>query len=1343
MDQFNKPCALLMTGNVAQNFKDFVRDVKIYFAATETDTKPDGVKVARLKNLMGVEALNQYSARTTIEEGDETMEGVINVLSEICLPKKNEIWDVYQFFDRKQQTGETFDSFYSELRRRVKCCCFDAQEEKLLKVQIVLGVNSKNVQQRLLREDMSLDKMVDYCKSIENAEKKAQVLNSSVDVNYLSSGSGVKPTSSGSKDSRYGVNEKKWVSRPPPPPSPPGFPQSHVREFRPRFHDRCKMCGWFHGANVVCPASRKKCNTCGQRGHFAKVCDKVLLSKKVHVMDGHESSDDELCEYVMNVDSVNVSEVRGESKHKSWMKQVLVNNYPIEFKLDTGSEANILPSKYLHFLKPRPEMKKSNVRLEAYGGNHIFPKGSISVLLETKDRIVQADFLVVDLNSSVPILGLNSCVDLNLIKKVNLLLTGNDDKSKFVNKNSDVFTGIGCFPDQCSLQLKEGAIPKASPCRRVPIKIKDRLKDTLDALVSKGIIEPVDEPSEWVSNMIAVEKPDKSLRICIDPVELNKYLVREYYTIPTHEDILPNLANKRYYCVFDLKDGFHQIKMDKESSKLCTFSTPFGCYRYLRAPFGLSVIPEKFQKLTFKYFGNINGVTVYFDDILCAAETKEELDQIIEEVLRVARKYNIKFNPTKLQYHVESVKYLGQIFDVHGYRPDPNRVTAIQNLKAPTCKKELQSILGILNYLRNFIPNMSALTAQLRELLKSNVEWSWTSAHDQMLSKLKDSVSEVTKLAHFDPTQTVQIQCDASKDALGCCLLQNNRPVSYASRNLTAAERNYAQIEKELLAVVFAFSKFHNFVYGNHNITVMTDHSPLVSIVKKNMGDIKNNRLKRLLIKLLPYSFQLNYLPGKFMYVADLLSRNFEKELVEDDLSMNDMVHVLTEFIAEISEERFDQFQKETKLDAVLSKVLEFYNSGWPNSVSGGGELSHFFRLRNEITVDKGIVYYNRRMVVPVSLRRFTIDLLHETHLGKQKILGQVKNLFYWPGITSDISSVIDSCATCQRFKRAKIKEPLVSHEIPNIPFHKVGIDIAHWAGTDYLVLVDYHSRWIEVRKMLNKSSTEVINCLKRIFCVHGVPAEVICDNNPFSSYEMSKFAGEYNFKVTTASPHHCQSRGMVEKAVGIVKDMFKKCTYEGKDINLYLLNYRNSPVAGLPWSPSQLLFSRNLRSKLPVPTNHLLPAVVDPSRVSTEMSRHQNDQASWYNKTSTKKSTEFQIGDQVLVRNIKTKVWERGEVIERLGFRSYKIRFVNGNILRRNAVYMRQFKCESPVNDVNDYVLSEDEASHIDDHIDDDEELQEELPLPSDQEDEGSPSSGPTSRFGRPLRQPDRWTYN
>uniref|UniRef100_A0A8D8SYR9 Uncharacterized protein K02A2.6 n=1 Tax=Cacopsylla melanoneura TaxID=428564 RepID=A0A8D8SYR9_9HEMI len=244
-----------------------------------------------------------------------------------------------------------------------------------------------------------------------------------------------------------------------------------------------------------------------------------------------------------------------------------------------------------------------------------------------------------------------------------------------------------------------------------------------------------------------------------------------------------------------------------------------------------------------------------------------------------------------------------------------------------------------------------------------------------------------------------------------------------------------------------------------------------------------------------------------------------------------------------------------------------------------------------------------------------------------------------------------------------KVKEPLISHDIPKIPFFKVGVDIAHWAGKDYLVLVDYYTRWIEIRIMSEK----------RIFCVHGIPAEVFCDKNPFSSYEIRRFASEWNFTLRTASPNHAQSRAMVGKAVGIVKDMFKKSAHEGKDINLFLLNYRNSPVAGFPWPPAQLLYSRQLRSKLPVAPVHLLSTVVDPVVSRNRMLSHQNDQELWYNRMRGKQCNEFYVGESVLVRNVKTNVWERGIVVEKMNFRLYMIRFENGRVFRRNSLYIRK----------------------------------------------------------------------
>lgn len=184
-----------------------------------------------------------------------------------------------------------------------------------------------------------------------------------------------------------------------------------------------------------------------------------------------------------------------------------------------------------------------------------------------------------------------------------------------MKRNIDVFEGVGCFPDVCKLKLKKGVVPKASVARRVPIKIRDRLKLKLEELVRKEIITPMDEPSEWVNNLVVVQKQVLSLRICLDPKELNNSLVRETFTVPTLEEITPKLINKKYYSVFDLKDGYYHIKLDEKSSKYCTFSTSFGNYRFLRLAFGLNVAPELFMKQNEKYFGDIEGVIIYFDDL--------------------------------------------------------------------------------------------------------------------------------------------------------------------------------------------------------------------------------------------------------------------------------------------------------------------------------------------------------------------------------------------------------------------------------------------------------------------------------------------------------------------------------------------------------------------------------------------------------------------------------------------------------------------------------------------------------------------------------------------------------
>jgi len=304
-------------------------------------------------------------------------------------------------------------------------------------------------------------------------------------------------------------------------------------------------------------------------------------------------------------------------------------------------------------------------------------------------------------------------------------------------------------------------------------------------------------------------------------------------------------------------DGFWQVGLDDESSKLCNFNTPFGTYKFLRLPFGLNVSPDFFQSLLNKYFSSIRNLVLYFYNSMISANTKEEHDTILNQVVQIARENYIKLNKNKIQYGMNEVKFLGFLFNGDGMRPDPQRVRVINELKDPLNKIELQRILGMVNYLREFIPKMSEIIFSLRELLKKDKIWVWSESHSAVFKEVKRLICNASTIINFDPNIKVEIQCDASQDAIGCCLLQNKKPVCFLSRTLTDTEKGYAQIEKELLAVTFSCQKLHNYIYGNDNIIIYTDHQSLVSIIKKGLDKIQNNRIKRLRVKLFLYKFDL------------------------------------------------------------------------------------------------------------------------------------------------------------------------------------------------------------------------------------------------------------------------------------------------------------------------------------------------------------------------------------------------------------------------------------------------------------------------------------------------------
>ena len=247
-------------------------------------------------------------------------------------------------------------------------------------------------------------------------------------------------------------------------------------------------------------------------------------------------------------------------------------------------------------------------------------------------------------------------------------------------------------------------------------------------------------------------------------------------------------------------------------------------------------------------------------------------DRNVQELLKRCESKGIKLNQEKIDYKQSEIVYLGHIISRDGLKADPKKVDAIKMMQPPEDKAGVQRILGMVGYLQKFCPHLSEVATPLRQLVKKNSHFWWDNdVHGKAMEDIKRILSEPPVLRYFDPKAKIKVQCDASEFGLGACLLADEQPVQYASRALTETERNYAQIEKEMLAIVFGLERFERYVYGRH-VIVETDHKLLLPIHKKSLLSAPK-RLQRMLMKTQKYEYEVVYKKGSEMYLADALSR--------------------------------------------------------------------------------------------------------------------------------------------------------------------------------------------------------------------------------------------------------------------------------------------------------------------------------------------------------------------------------------------------------------------------------------------------------------------------------------
>ena len=426
-------------------------------------------------------------------------------------------------------------------------------------------------------------------------------------------------------------------------------------------------------------------------------------------------------------------------------------------------------------------------------------------------------------------------------------------------------------------------------------------------------------------------------------------------------------------------------------------------------------------------------------------------------------------------------------------------------------------------------------------------------------------------LPYFDRNKETILQTDASKKGFGAVILQEEQPIYYASRALTSAEKNYQNLEREAQAAVWGMEKFHYFLYGRKFI-LQTDQKPLVSIFRKHMIDV-SPRIQRITIRAWQYDFVPQHIPGRIKVIADSLSRVTPLEF-QDSNAEKDILAVNFLQYSSIEERERDEMLQETNKDKELQSLKHYISTGWPAKRSQIlVSLYPYWNFRDELTVESGILMKNSKVLIPETLKQKYLKQIHQGHQGIEACRSRAREFVFWVNINSDLKEMVEKCDICQSQQNSTTGIQKYVSEVPPHPWHTLGSDLFYFQRIDFLVVVDYFSKYLIVRKIPNSTSSAVIKELGMIFSEFGNPLVFRSDNGPcYLSQEFKFFMQNWLVEHRTSSPHYPQSNGLAESMVKVSKNLIEKALRQDLPWNRLLLDYRCTPISSEIPSPAEIL---------------------------------------------------------------------------------------------------------------------------------------------------------------------------
>ena len=1165
---------------------------------------------------------------------DATFDDLVKILKTHFEPQPVIIAERFHFHRRTQAVGETISDYIAQLRKLTLHCKYGDHLDDALRDQFVCGIRNDAIQKRLLSEpDLTLIKAMQIAQGMEAADQTAKALKGT-----------------------EAVVQKVTSSKP----------------------SLCYRCGRTNHTSSDCKFKDAKCHKCGKIGHIATVCRSrpKQYSNFTRHNSGHHRNSQLKAKWINAEKTEDIEEV---PLYTIWKRaahpitvDVSVNNKLLLMEVDTGAAVSIISENTQKRMFPEATLHPTSVLLKTYSGERLAVIGELQTQVHYKDQTKVLNLLVVE-GDGPSLLGRDWLKHIQLDwKQITTIV-----QETHGTLNALLQTHVELFKDelgtansvQVRLQVKPDAQPKFCKARPVPFAIKSAIEQELDRLESSGILEKISH-SDWAAPIVAVPKKDGKFRICGDyKVSVNQVLEVDQYPLPKPEDLFATLAGGKKFSKLDLSQAYQQLPLNEESMSYAVINTHKGLYRYTRLPFGIASAPAVFQKFMDTMLQGIPHVICFIDDILVTGKDDNDHLQNLAKVFQILQQNGLRLKQDKCKFLQYSVEYLGHKIDAEGIHATTEKMDAVMKAPIPRNVSELRSFLGLLNYYGKFLPNLSTILHPLNQLLQTGHHWKWDARCHSAFKLAKDTLHSAQVLVHYNPSLPLKLAADASAYGIGAVISHvlpdgNEKPIAFASRTLSPSEKNYAQLEKEALALIYGVKKFHQYLYSRR-FTLITDHKPLMTILspKKGIPSLAAARLQRWALFLSAYTYDIEFKSSQDHANADCLSR-LPLE-IKDSVDYLAGIHLFNIAQMESLPVTCQQVQTATRNDPLLSKILLFTKQGWPTQVQD--EFKPFFSRRQELSVEDECLLWGIRVIIPKKLQQHVLQELHRDHPGMTRMKCLARSFLWWPGLDKDIENLVKSCLPCQSEKPSPAAAPLHPWVWPTKPWQRIHVDFAGpFMGSMYLVVVDAHSKWPEVYEMSSTTVAKTITVLRHIFAAYGLPEQVVSDNGPqFSSKDFAVFMKENGVKHIKSAPYHPSSNGAAERFVQTFKSAMKAGSHENRTLphllENFLLTYRTSPHATTNQPPCILFLNRSLRTRLDL----LRP------NIGSYVSRKQSNQVAHHDQHTKERS--FSLTQQVMVRNFRPgATWIPGVIIRKLGPITYLVNVQGKLCWKRHIDHIR-----------------------------------------------------------------------